>query len=118
MRRSLSGPAGINFVEVRGVTPRASGELAEPVSFHVYERYASKSDAEKRSAQPDYSVDPSAVAIRGEGGVLVRQFFPRDKGLQCMDFLIPNRLGNRRIEDASIVYSTNGERKLAQLTLD
>ena len=118
VRRSFSGPAGQHLVEVRGVTPRASGDLAEPISFHVYEQYAGKTDVAKKAAQPDYSVDPAAFAIRGEGGVLVRQFFPRDKGLQCMDFLIPNRLGNRHIDEAAIVYTTGGERKVTQVKLD
>lgn len=74
VRRSYSGPAGQHLVEVRGVTPRANGDLAEPISFHVYEQYAGKTDAAKKAAKPDYSVDPAAFAIRGEGGILVRQF--------------------------------------------
>ena len=118
VRRSFSGPAGQHFVEVRGVTPRASGDLVEPISFHVYEQYVGKTDLAKKAAQPDYSVNPDAIAIRGEGGILVRQFFPRDKGLQCMDFLIPNRLGNRHVDDAAIVYTTGGERKVTQIKLD
>ena len=118
VRQSFSGPAGQHLVEVRGVTPRASGDLAEPISFHVYEQYTGKTDMAKKAAQPDYSVDSAAFAIRGEGGILVRQFFPRAKGLECMDFLIPNRLGNRHIDDAAIVYTTAGGRRVTQVKLD
>ena len=115
--RSYAGDAGTSFIEVRGVTPNASGSLAEPVSFNVYERFAGKSDADKRVAQPDVTVGPTAVAIRGDGGVLVRQFFANGRGLECMDFLIPNNLSSRRAEDATLIYRVNGKPKVARPTL-
>ena len=117
VRRSYGGEAGTYFVEVRGVTPRATGELAEPISFHLYEGYVGKVDAQKRDAKPDYSVGPTAFSIRGEGGVLVRQFFPHDRGLECMDFFIANRMDQRRVADGVITYRQGGERRVARLAL-
>lgn len=116
--RSYAGMAGIHFIEIKGVTPKASGELADPISFRVYEGFSSKSADDKSAAKPDFTVAPTALAIRGEGGVMVRQFFNKEHGLECMDFLIPNRLGEKRSEDGALIYRRNDQRKVLRVELE
>ena len=109
--RSYAGMAGTHYIEVRGLTPMASGELASPVSFQIYLNYAAKGDAEKVAAKPDHAMMPTALAIRGEGGLLVREFFAREKGIECIDMLIPNNLKDRFSAESEMVYRHNGQQR-------
>ena len=90
---------------------RSNGDLAAPVSLQIYLNYAAKSDADKGNAKADHAMMPTALAIRGEGGLLVRQFFAREKGIECMDFLVPNNLNNRFTADGQLIYLQGGQRR-------
>ena len=101
------------------MTAKKSGELAEDLQFNLYLNYRTKTDEEKRqSTTADYSTTPTAYSLLGEGGLLIRQFFPRGKGLVCMDMLIPNDRNVKKLSDTALVYSQAGLRKVANLTME
>ena len=109
--RSYAGMAGPHYIEVRGFTPMSNGDLAAPVSLQIYLDFAAKNDADKGNAKADHAMMPTALAIRGEGGLLVRQFFARERGVECMDFLVPNNLGSRFTAEGQLIYQHGGQRR-------
>lgn len=119
VRTVFYAPAGDHFVEVKNVTAKKNGELAEDMQFSLYMNYQTKSDEEKRrSRTADYSITPTAYSLLGEGGLLIRQFFPRGHGLVCMDMLVPNSQGVKKLPDTALVYNQTGIRKVANLTME
>lgn len=118
-RAVFSAPAGTHFVSVNHVTARRTGELVEDPQFELYLNYQNKTEEQRRLTKaPDYSTTPVAYSVLGEGGLLIRQFFPPGKGLVCMDILIPNNQAARRLSDTELIYTHTGVRKVVNLTMD
>lgn len=119
VRTTYYAPAGDHFVEVKNLTAKKTGELAEEPQFNLYLNYQTKSDEDKRKATTaDYTTTPVAYSILGERGLLIRQFFPQEKGLVCMDMLIPNDQRVKKLQDTALVYNQAGVRKVVNLPLE
>lgn len=119
IKRNYSGPAGNHYVEVKDLSARQNGDLANAPQFNVYLDFQSKSAEERlRVKAPDLSVTSSAIAVRGDGGLLVRQFFANERGLVCLDMLIPNNLAHKRVDDVVLYYTHNGLLKAATIPLE
>lgn len=118
LKRSYSAPAADHFVEVKNLTIKKNGQLAEQPEFNVFKEFQRKSQDERRkTGAPDLSTHPIAFSVRGEHGVLVRQFFEKEQGLICMDFVIPNDQKATQLQRSALVYTHNGVRKVATLPL-
>ncbi|WP_395005144.1 hypothetical protein, partial [Undibacterium sp.] len=61
---------------------------------------------------------PVSQAWRGEGGVLVRNFFVGKKDVVCMDMLIPNNRAAKTLPDTALYHNEMGVRKVATLNLE
>lgn len=117
--RALGGLAGPHWVSVQGLSPRAAtGELDGPLGVQVFEDFGAKGDDARRDAQPDFaSARHSAYGVRGDKGLLVRQFFADARGLRCMDLVIPDRLPVTQAGLAYVVYRVDGQDKVAPVEL-
>lgn len=119
VRTTYYAPAGNHFVEIKNLTAKKTGELAEEPQFNLYLNYQTKSDEDKRKATTaDYTTTPVAYSILGQHGLLIRQFFPQEKGLVCMDMLIPNDQRVKKLQDTALVYDQAGVRKVVNLPLE
>lgn len=119
VRLEFYSPAGDHFVQVKNVTAKKTGELVEVPQFNIYLNYRTKSDEEKvKSTVADFSTASVSYSLLGEGGLLIRQFFPRERGLDCMDMLIPNDRRIKDLQDTALVYTDAGVRKVANLTME
>lgn len=119
VRAVFHSQAGDHYVEVKNVTAKKSGELAEDPQFNLYKNFRTKTDAEKRATStPDVSMTPTVYSLLGEGGLLIRQFYPRGNSVVCMDLVIPNDRTVRSAPDTALVYTQAGARKIANLTME
>ena len=117
-KRSYSGPAGDHYLEIKNLTVRASGELAEPSRLNIFKNFQLMSQEDRKTATAaDITDAPAAIGFRGDNGVLVRQFFTSAQGVKCMDMVIPNNLNHRELKEVALFYTYGGQNRLVRLNL-
>lgn len=114
VRAPFYGSAGDYTVLLKNVTIKASGEIVEQPEFNLIPKEGPNGSAGKEKI----IIMPVSQAWRGEGGVLVRNFFVGKKDVVCMDMLIPNNRAAKTLPDTALYHNEMGVRKVATLNLE
>lgn len=103
--RSWQDTVNGNLVILNGVTVLRDG--AAPANVPELKVYTKYNPLQNRNPKPDVSMTPEVNTYQGSNGLLYRVFTRGERGMQCMDVLMP-RDGSPIAKAGKLIYGING----------
>lgn len=82
---------------------RDSAQPANKPIFKVYANYKNLSEKNRNRVKPDINVQPEVNTYQTTNGLVYRIFVGNEKGLQCIDMLIPAEY-SQTAKDGKVIY--------------
>lgn len=103
--RSWQDTVNDNLVVLNGVTVLRDG--AAPANVPELKVYTKYNPRQNRNPKPDVSMAPEVNTYQGSNGLLYRVFTRGERGMQCMDVLMPKD-GSPIAKAGKLIYGING----------
>lgn len=108
--RSWQDTVNGNLVILNGVTVLRDG--AAPANVPELKVYTNYNPLRNRNPKPDVSMTPPVNTYRGSNGLLYRVFTRGERGMQCMDVLMPAD-GSPTAKVGKLIYGNDGSEFVA-----
>jgi outer membrane protein OmpA-like peptidoglycan-associated protein len=103
--RSWQDTVGGNLIVLNGVAVLRDG--AAPANAPNLKVYANYKPSQNRNPKPDVIMTPAVNAYQGSNGLLYRVFTQGERGMQCMDVLMPAD-GTTTAKAGKVIYGSKG----------